>query len=156
MTDVVEPDAVTQVEDEDVTVAPAGTPVDELGDAQSRTRQQDAVTQVEDEERDDKPWSVRARIRSFFYDWPGAAARQWPLILVIGAFCVGLALIYFDYWRRGSFIVGGAVGLAGFLRLVLPERLVGLLAVRSKALDVCFAVGAGALIMVLSLAVVPY
>jgi hypothetical protein len=116
----------------------------------------DAISRVEDEERGDKPWSVRARIRSFFYDWPGAAKRQWPLLLVIAAFVVGLVLIYFEYWRRGSFVVGGAVGLSGFLRLVLPERLAGLLVVRSKLLDVCFASGAGAVIMVLSLAVVPH
>jgi hypothetical protein len=116
----------------------------------------DAVAQVEDEERSDKPWSVRARIRSFFYDWPGAAVRQWPLILVLLAFCVGLTLIYFNYWRRGSFVVGAAIGLAAFLRLVLPTRLAGLLVVRSRPLDVCCSGAAGALIMVIAWAVVPH
>jgi hypothetical protein len=47
-----------------------------------------------------------------------------------------LALI--DHWRRGSAVIALDAAFAALLRLVLPTRAVGVLAVRSRVFDVVF------------------
>lgn len=42
----------------------------------------------------------------------------------------------FHYWRRGVYVVAAACVLGALLRLVLPARRVGSLAVRTRAVDV--------------------
>ena len=69
--------------------------------------------------------------------------RQLPLlasILVVGA---GLVLVTFGYWRRGLIVIGLALIGAALLRLLLPLRRVGLLAVRSRSVDVLLLAGMG-------------
>ncbi|MEQ6902834.1 DUF3017 domain-containing protein [Nocardioides sp. YIM 152588] len=44
-------------------------------------------------------------------------------------------------WRLGIRILAGALGVAGLLRLVLPERDAGMLAVRHRLLDVVLLAG---------------
>ena len=77
----------------------------------------------------------------------------WALAVVLAAFSVGVVLVAMHHWRRGAVVMGGAVGLAGLLRLVLPERLAGLLVVRSKAFDVITCGLAGAAMMILGMVV---
>lgn len=48
---------------------------------------------------------------------------------------VGLLTVAFGYWRRGTEYVGVAVILAMVLRLLLPTRTVGMLAVRGRLFD---------------------
>jgi len=91
----------------------------------------------------------------FVRGWPRALYRQWPLLVVLFLFAVGLALIAASHWRRGAMIIGGAVGLAGLMRLVLPGRVVGLLAVRGRLWDAALTGLAGLAIIVLSLVVPP-
>ncbi|KRC46545.1 MULTISPECIES: DUF3017 domain-containing protein [unclassified Nocardioides] len=55
------------------------------------------------------------------------------VLLVTGG---GLAVAALDEWRTGIRIVSGALLLAAVLRLVLPDRDAGMLAVRHRALDV--------------------
>ncbi len=77
--------------------------------------------------------------------------RQLPLlaaILVVGA---GLVLVTFGEWRRGLVVVGLALVGAALLRLLLPLRRVGLLAVRSRSIDVLLLAGAGLALIVLTL-----
>jgi hypothetical protein len=77
--------------------------------------------------------------------------RQLPLlaaILVVGA---GLILVTFGYWRRGLVVIGLALMGAALLRLLLPLRRVGLLAVRSRTVDVLLLGGAGLALTVLTL-----
>lgn len=62
--------------------------------------------------------------------------RQWPITIVLVGVGVALVLVAFDYFRRGAVVLAGSVLLAAFLRLLLPEREVGLLAVRSRRVDV--------------------
>jgi len=64
------------------------------------------------------------------------ALRQWPLTLVVLAVGAGLVLVAVDRWREGLVLVGLALLLAGALRLVLPERRLGFLVVRSRPVDV--------------------
>ena len=77
--------------------------------------------------------------------------RQLPLlaaILVVGA---GLVLVTLGEWRRGLVIIGLALVGAALLRLLLPLRRVGLLAVRSRTVDVLLMGGAGLALTVLTL-----
>ena len=77
--------------------------------------------------------------------------RQLPLlaaILVVGA---GLVLVTFGYWRRGLVVIGLALIGTALLRLLLPVRRVGLLAVRSRSVDVLLLAGTGLALTVLTL-----
>ncbi|MCL2652862.1 MAG: DUF3017 domain-containing protein [Propionibacteriaceae bacterium] len=96
-----------------------------------------------------------ARWMRFVRGWPRALYRQWPLLLVLFCFAMGVLLIIADHWRRGSMVIGGAMGLAGLMRLVLPEDIVGLLALRGRFWDAAVMGLAGLAIIVLSLVVAP-
>lgn len=62
--------------------------------------------------------------------------RQWPLTVVLLALAGSLVLIATDHFRRGSVGIAASIMLAFFLRLLLPDADAGLLAVRSKKVDV--------------------
>ncbi len=62
--------------------------------------------------------------------------RQLPLFAVLVAVAVGLGMVALEHWRRGLLVVGLALVGAAVLRLVLPVRRVGFLAVRSRPVDV--------------------
>jgi len=91
----------------------------------------------------------------FVRGWPRALYRQWPLLVVLACFALGVLLIIVGHWRRGSMIIGGATGLAGLMRLVLPEDIVGLLVVRGRYWDAAVTGLVGLAIIVLSLIVPP-
>ena len=61
---------------------------------------------------------------------------QWPITLVLAGVVLAMLLIAMDYFRRGSIVLSASVLLAAFLRLLLPERDAGMLAVRSRKVDV--------------------
>jgi len=98
---------------------------------------------------------VRARWIRFVHGWPKALWRQWPLLLVLACGLVGLVYILAMHWRRGAMVIGGATGLAGLLRLVLPDDVAGLLVVRRRFWDVAMTGLAGVAIIVLALIVPP-
>jgi hypothetical protein len=62
--------------------------------------------------------------------------RQWPIIIVLAGVAVAMTLIALDSFRRGSVVLSASVLLAAFLRLLLPDADAGMLAVRSKKVDV--------------------
>ena len=62
----------------------------------------------------------------------GGPPFQWPLMVVLGGLLVSLIVVADDHFRRGSVLFAAFVVLAFFLRLFLPERDAGWLAVRSK------------------------
>ncbi len=64
---------------------------------------------------------------------------------------MGLVLVTFGYWRRGLVVIGLALMGAALLRLFLPVRRVGLLAVRSRSVDVLMLAGTGLALTVLTL-----
>lgn len=83
---------------------------------------------------------------------PGAAAHrrgwgwsQWPITIVLIGITIALLMIAMDHFRRGSIVLSASVMLAAFLRLLLPEGEAGMLAVRSKPVDItvlgCLAIG---------------
>jgi len=78
--------------------------------------------------------------------------RQWPLFVVIVGVGVGLLLVAAERWRSGLVVMGLALVLAGLLRLLLPLRRIGFLAVRSRAIDVALTAGVGIAVVVIALA----
>jgi hypothetical protein len=81
--------------------------------------------------------------------------RQLPLLAVLVAVAVGLLVVTFDHWRRGIVIVGLALIGGAVLRLLLPVRRVGFLAVRSRPVDVVLMAGTGLALTVIVLTI-PY
>ncbi len=79
----------------------------------------------------------------------------WALLIVVLALVIALVIISTGHWRKGSFAAGCAIGLGGVLRLVLPEKLAGLLVVRSKVIDTVIMIGTGLIMLGLTL-IVPH
>jgi hypothetical protein len=79
--------------------------------------------------------------------------RQLPLLAVLTAVAVGLALVTVEHWRLGLTVMGMALVGGALLRLFLPVRRVGFLAVRSRPMDVVLMAGAGLTLTVVSLAI---
>ena len=79
--------------------------------------------------------------------------RQLPLLAVLAVVAVGLALVAVEHWRRGLTVMGLALVGAALLRLLLPERRVGFLAVRSRPVDVVLLAAAGVALTAISLAI---
>ncbi len=77
--------------------------------------------------------------------------RQAPLLAALLAVSGGLLLVTLGHWRRGLVVIGVALMGTAALRLVLPLRRVGLLAVRSRWADVLMLAGTGLAITVLTL-----
>jgi hypothetical protein len=80
--------------------------------------------------------------------------RQLPLLAVLVAVGVGLLLVTVDHWRKGLIVVGLALVGGALLRLLLPERRVGFLAVRSRPIDVALMAGTGLLLTAIAVAIV--
>jgi hypothetical protein len=75
---------------------------------------------------------TRAEVVAF----TGRVARaQWPILAVGVIFVVAFVLVAAAFWRRGSLLIGIAVGVAAVLRLLLSEERAGLLVVRSRGVD---------------------
>jgi Protein of unknown function (DUF3017) len=63
-----------------------------------------------------------------------APARQWPLLVVLGAVALGLLLTALDVFRFGTLLIGAALLAGAVMRWILPS--VGMLAVRSRFTDI--------------------
>jgi hypothetical protein len=81
--------------------------------------------------------------------------REWPIALVLSCVAISLIVVAANHFRRGSVLLAASVLLATGLRLVLPARQAGLLAVRSRLVDVIALGGLGGGLMVLALVVPP-
>ena len=79
--------------------------------------------------------------------------RQLPLLAVLVTVSAGLVLVTLDHWRRGLVVIGLTLVVAGALRLLLPVRRVGFLAVRSRPTDVVLLTGAGLALTVIALTI---
>ena len=76
--------------------------------------------------------------------------RQLPLLAVLLVVGVGLLQVTFRHWRMGLVVMGLALVGAGLLRLLLPVRRAGFLAVRSRPVDVLLITGAGLALAVIA------
>ncbi|GAA1326869.1 DUF3017 domain-containing protein [Pseudonocardia xinjiangensis] len=63
-----------------------------------------------------------------------------PVMLVMLIAAAGMVRVLTQHWREGAVLLGGALLVAGLLRILLPVDRVGLLAIRSRPVDVlCYA-----------------
>ncbi len=77
---------------------------------------------------------------------PSAGALRWWWLLAAGL-VVSLVLMASTHLLRGTAVMGGTLLLAAAIRLVLPSRAVGAIAVRSKWLDILILVAAAAAVL---------
>jgi hypothetical protein len=69
---------------------------------------------------------------------------------VLAAAGVGIAIVWSGDWRVGVRVIAGAVLFAALLRLVLPARDAGMLAVRKRWWDCVMLAGVGATLLFLA------
>ena len=62
--------------------------------------------------------------------------REWPLAVSLAVVFVGLFVVGNGHFRRGTIVLSFGVALALFLRVLLPAERAGMLAVRSKGVDI--------------------
>ena len=62
--------------------------------------------------------------------------REWPLAVSLAVVVVGLFVVGNGHFRRGTIVLSFGVALALFLRVLLPAERAGMLAVRSKGVDI--------------------
>ncbi len=79
--------------------------------------------------------------------------RQLPLLAVLLTVGAGLLLVALEYWRKGLVVVGLALVGAAVLRLALPVRRLGFLAVRSRPVDVFLLSATGLVLAVIALTI---
>ena len=79
--------------------------------------------------------------------------RQLPLLAVLVVVAIGLLAVTFGHWRSGIVVVGVALMGAAVLRVLLPVRRVGFLAVRSRPVDVVLLAGTGLALAVIVLTI---
>jgi hypothetical protein len=87
-----------------------------------------------------------------------SARRPWYVhelgfVFVLSVVAVGLVAVSFDYWRRGLLWTGCGLFGAAAVRLLLPTRKVGLLAVRGRPFDVLAYLVLGVAVVACTLAV---
>jgi hypothetical protein len=78
---------------------------------------------------------------------------EWPLLCVLGVCAVGVLVVLSNHFRRGTVLFAGGLVLAAGLRLILPPSAAGLLAVRSRTLDVITLVALGTGVLLAALVV---
>jgi Protein of unknown function (DUF3017) len=72
---------------------------------------------------------------------------QWPILTVGLIFVVAFILVAAGFWRRGALLIGIGVGVAAALRAALPEDRAGLLAVRTRGIDLTTTASVGAVVL---------
>lgn len=75
---------------------------------------------------------------------------QLPALTVLGVATVGLGLAAAVDWQLGSFVLGLALLAGAGLRLALPPRSAGWLAVRTRGLDAALLLVLGFALMALA------
>jgi len=73
--------------------------------------------------------------------------------VILAVVIAGLVVVAAADWRVGIRVVSGALGVAALLRLTLPEKDAGMLAVRHRLLDVAILVAIGVTLFVLSVTI---
>ncbi|WP_373428913.1 DUF3017 domain-containing protein [Streptomyces rishiriensis] len=81
------------------------------------------------------------------------AARQWPIIVVLGIVALGLLVTALDVFRIGTILIGVGLLVGAVLRWLLPG--VGMLAVRSRFTDIVTYTVLGTAIVLLALMAQP-
>ena len=94
--------------------------------------------EAEESEDDQGPRRYPSTIGGAFY------------LVMLGVAGLGLVFVVLDDWRTGVRLMGGSLVFGAVVRLVLPSRDAGMLAVRSKFLDAVLLIGVGVAMFVLA------
>ena len=86
---------------------------------------------------------------------PARATGTAVYVVVVAVAVAGLVLVALDHWRGGVGLVGGAMLVAGALRLVVPERQAGWLRIRHRWGDSATMLALGLLLVALAVIVPP-
>jgi hypothetical protein len=78
---------------------------------------------------------------------------EWPMIVVLAVAVVGLLRVATAHWREGSVTLGAALLIAAALRAALPPDRAGLLAIRSRVLDILAYSGLGLAVVLLAVTI---
>ncbi len=77
--------------------------------------------------------------------------RSWMPAGLVGVIAgIGMVLTLTQHWRRGAVLLGAALLVAAVLRLLVPPERAGLLAIRSRAVDVLCYTAFGVVMVVLA------
>lgn len=76
-----------------------------------------------------------------------------PFGLVLLGVLIGLLLIAMGHWRRGPVLLGVALLVAAAMRGMVPPERAGLLAIRSRAVDVLLYSGFGLVIIAVAMTI---
>ena len=82
-----------------------------------------------------------------------SVAAEWPILAVLAGFGFGMTVILHNEVFQGAAVMGMSLLLAAGLRLFLPTRVAGTLAVRRRAIDVTTYTVVGTTLVVLGLLV---
>jgi hypothetical protein len=82
-------------------------------------------------------------------------AGQWPILLPGVILIAAFGLVSAGYWRRGALVLAIGVAVAAVLRLTLSEDRAGLLAVRSRGIDVATTASVSATILYIAWTIDP-
>jgi hypothetical protein len=82
-------------------------------------------------------------------------AGQWPILLPGVILIAAFGLVIAGYWRRGALVLAIGVAVAAVLRLTLSEDRAGLLAVRSRGIDVATTASVSATILYIAWTIDP-
>jgi hypothetical protein len=75
---------------------------------------------------------------------------QVPYLLVMSALAAGIVVVAAAYFKRGPAIIAGALLLAATFRVLLPEKWIGILAVRRRWIDLLTLTTLAVLLIVLA------
>jgi hypothetical protein len=76
-----------------------------------------------------------------------------PLLLVLAIAAVGWLRIVQYYWREGTVLLGGALLVAALLRAFLPNDRIGMVAIRTRGMDVLLYGGLSVAILAVALTI---
>lgn len=79
--------------------------------------------------------------------------RQAPTLVVLAIAVVGMVRVLTQHWREGAVLLGGALLVASALRMILPTDRSGLLAIRSRVIDVLCYAGFGLAMVILAVTI---
>jgi len=71
-------------------------------------------------------------------------------LVMLAVACVGVLVVVLADWRIGIRIFAGVLVAGALLRVALPSRDAGMLAVRSKSVDAVLLLGVGAALLLLA------
>ena len=78
---------------------------------------------------------------------------ETPAVVVLAIAAIGLLRVATANWREGAVLLGGSLLVGAVLRAVLPLERAGMLAIRSRAIDVLSYTGLGLAVVLLALTI---